>query len=70
MAHLCKAPWAASDLLLASGGGLVFKSNTRQDIEKLPKDLLLLAWRSSPFWQRAGSCQGEPVHTALMLALG
>lgn len=37
----------------------------REHPKKLPKDLLLHAWRGSLFWQWAGSWQGEPVHTAL-----
>lgn len=37
---------------------------------KLPKGLQLPAWRCSPFWQRAGSWQGEPVLAALTLAAG
>lgn len=42
----------------------------REHPKKLPKGLQLPVWRCSPFWQRAGSWQGEPVLAALTLAAG
>lgn len=74
IAHLCKAPWAACDLSLVSDGTLGFKIHTHRAIERttrvVTQGFAVTCLETQPLWQPAGSWQGEPVLTALMLGAG
>lgn len=58
-AHLGKLVAYCWHLMLLWPSNPTLTKPLREHSNKLPKDLLLPAWRGSPFWQR------EPVHAAL-----